>query len=256
MKYSVILLLIICILPFGTVKSQDYDSDLPPCRMGIGLGLGVSTMTGLDGKRHRTNSVPGTDIYYSDGLSSRYSFAGNLNLTLQMNPSSRFVIQPEMNLNVIGTTLRGAHKNDSEQSKLSSIVLPYVDLSLLFGLRTPIGESKYSIILGGGPYFAYDSYEFSDLVVNLAEVYPDEDEWDEWDDEYAMERKSFLGTDIHDSEEIDFRKIDWGFYLMAGVEFSNFQITVRPQFGMANLSKESEYKISNRSFKVNFTVFF
>lgn len=256
MKYSIIIFLIFIILPSSKIRSQEYESDLPAFRMGIGLGLGASTMTGLDGKTHYPTSVPGTDIYYSDGLSSRYSFAGNLNVTMQFNPSSRFVFQPEMNLNVVGTTLRGAYKNDSDRSRLSSIVLPYIDLSLLVALRTPIRQTKYSIVIGGGPYIAYDMYEFSDMMVMISDSY-DEDDWDDNGyDEYAIGKKSLLGTDVYDSREINFRKIDWGFYLMAGVEFSNVQISIRPQFGMTNLSKESDYNIRNRSYKINLTVFF
>ncbi|MDL2214969.1 hypothetical protein LJC00_02125 [Dysgonomonas sp. OttesenSCG-928-M03] len=202
----------------------NYSKNRAEIRYGVKLAFGTATMNINDKFRKQT------------GLDNKYGFLADIGLVAQLKKKNMF-LQGE--LSAIMTTYRFSGYSADEETNdyydyTSEASLGYLKALCYIGINKNI-NSKINFIIGAGPYVAY---KFK--IDGEYEYYWDE-EWEDWNDYAAQLPNNVTLRNVGSSEDIseeDLRNIDFGLSALIGVEFSQFQISVQPSFGLIDMSKD------------------
>lgn len=236
--YTTLLLLLL----FPCILFSQSD-DKYAC-FGLRLGLGTSTLAGLD----RRASLPVDDMR---DISVGYRFSWDVGVSVQFGWGEGYVAQTDLMAGMQGATLSGVYMDGADVDRLS---ISNMQLAVTVGKKVHISE-KVRFIITAGPYLGYD-------LTSEGSSYSYGDDTGIWDDGYDMTRTTkttksaqtrsvTLDTDNYDI----FRQTDFGVTFIAGIETGGLQIAFSPQFGLTNLAYHSP-KVSHRVYKLAMTYYF
>ncbi|MBK5722544.1 PorT family protein [Dysgonomonas sp. Marseille-P4677] len=208
---------------------------------GLRLGLGMSTLSGLDGRTY----LP---VEQLGDLSTGYRFSWDVGASVQLGWGDGYVVQTELWAGMQGARLKGVYKDGMDVDELS---ISNVQLTVTYGKKVYMNDNL-RLIITAGPYIGYD-------MTAEGDGYSDGNGISDWDsdyDEFGMTKSATTKSVTIDTDnERIFREVDFGMTLIAGIETNGFQIAFSPQFGLTNLSRTNP-KVSHRVYKLAVTYYF
>lgn len=197
--------------------------------LGLKGGLNVSTLSG-----YKDATTNGLDDLSTLDVKSKAGFHAGLVAQFDI-PFTNFFIQPELLFTSLG--IKEEYQNQKENSNLN-----YIQVPIYAGYKINAGLGL-NIILGVGPYFGY-GISGSDIT-------------------FMDENGHTYKEDIFKNS---FKRFDFGFSAMGGIQYNKFQVTVGYDLGIVDLMNTPEWStvkdqfnlssISNRNVKVSLGYFF
>ncbi len=229
---TILLLILFC--PLMLVAQNDKYA----C-FGLRLGLGASTLTGLD----RRTSLPVDKL---EDLSSGYRFSWDVGMSLQLGWGDGYVVQTDLLAGMQGAKVKGVYQQGSEVDRIS---ISNMQLAITCGKKIHLND-KVRFIITAGPYLGYD-------MTSEGNGYSDGNGISDGDyDMFAMTKSATTKSVTINTDDQDiFRRTDFGMMVIAGIETGGVQIAFAPQFGLTNLS-ENNPKVSHRVYKLALTYYF
>lgn len=224
-----------CIVTIALLAGINMNAQISPLKFGIKAGANLSNLGGdIDDTSSKAGfnagitidlSLPATSLYISTGL--EFTTKG-----------AKFDMNDE--LSGVDVTFKDCKINAS-----------YLQVPIHLGYKVKIAPLT-SINFHAGPYFAYGiggkvklgddmkvSYNGTTQTVNIKE--------------FIKEYESQTGDEIDIETENDtfsddgFKRFDFGIGIGAGVEISKIGIGIGYDFGLSNVSQDSDFKVRNRN---------
>lgn len=219
---------------------------------GIRIGVGGSTLSGLEDAGRVAGSLPGMNLA-TDHLKVTTQFAWDLGFTYQYEFGKDNFFQSDFLVSRSGANLRGAYSMNEEGEMdvmFTNINLLYFQIPLYIGKKIRVNDT-YNVVLGVGPYLAYDL----PIEDEVADDYVDEGYEEDYDySGYGVKSTKTYEEELN-SNNTEFRRFDFGFMGMAGIQTKSFQMTLNPQMGLTSIIGGGA-SVRNRGLKVSFAFLF
>lgn len=189
--------------------------------MAIRVGGGVSTLKGFG----RYENLPSE---YSGRPSVRNRFSWEAGISFQTGLQNDFFLQSECNINMLGASIDGVYKESgNKRTKINALDIFGLQLNIHFGKKIALSDN-FRLFVSLGPYVGWD------LCTTLSD---------------AKDSK------ITGSSEANLKGYDIGLIIAGGFEYGPLQLSLNPQFGLVDISK-NKTGIQHRAYKMALTYHF